>query len=214
MMIDRYQQTAFDLLYKVRSTQRETIIKAGELVAQAVEKGNRVYLGNICHQMEYDLYDRGGGPVFYQLYDKEKTQLHPGDVLFISSVSGRSLDVVNLAYDSIQAGVNVISFTSMEYAQAVEPVHFTGKKLYEFSTLTLDNCAPAAEAMMEVDGIEARFAAASGIASDFIMWSLTAVAIEKLLTDGFIPGILKSNNYPGGIEYNDSIRRHYEEFGW
>ena len=47
----------------------------------------------------------------------------PGDVLFVSSVSGRTIEVVNLAYDMVQAGVNVIALTSMEYARAVEPVH-------------------------------------------------------------------------------------------
>ena len=33
--------------------------------------------------------------------------------------------------------------------------------------------------------IEAKYAASSGIASDFIMWSLTSVMVEKMLKDGF-----------------------------
>lgn len=98
---------------------------------------------------------------------------------------------------------------------AVEPVHSSGKKLYEIAELTLDNCAPAAEAMLEVEGIEARFAAASGIASDYIMWSITSVAVEKMLKDGYTPGILKSANFPGGNDYNKQvIEPHYDEFGW
>ena len=136
-------------------------------------------------------------------------------MLFVSSVSGRTLKVVNLAYDSVAAGVHVIAFTSMEYARAVEPVHPSGKKLYEIATLTLDNCAPAAEAMLEVEGIEAHYAAASGIASDFIMWSLTSVAVETMLKDGYTPGILKSANFPGGNDYNKTvIEPHYDQFGW
>ena len=103
----------------------------------------------------------------------------------------------------------------MTYATQVDPVHESGKKLYEFATLTLDNCAPAAEAMLEVEGIEARFAAASGIASDYIMWSLTSVCVEKMLADGYTPGILKSANFPGGNDYNKTIiEPHYDEFGW
>ena len=63
--------------------------------------------------------------------------------------------------------------------------------------------------------IEARFAAASGIASDYIMWSLTSVAVEKLLEMGITPGILKSANFPGGNDYNKTIiEPHYEEYGW
>lgn len=214
-LMDRYQQAVFDLLFKARTTQRENIVKAGELVAHAVEGGGKVYLSGICHSIENDLIYRGGGPIFYKHYEEEQTQLKAGDVLFVSSVSGRTLKVVNLAYDSVAAGVHVIAFTSMEYARAVEPVHPSGKKLYEIATLTLDNCAPAAEAMLEVEGIEAHYAAASGIASDFIMWSLTSVAVETMLKDGYTPGILKSANFPGGNDYNKTvIEPHYDQYGW
>ena len=215
MLIDRYQKAVDDLLMKVRTTQREAIFKAGELVANAVENGGKIYFAEICHAIQRDVIYRGGGPIFYNEYKPEETELKPGDVLFVSSVSGRTLKVVELTYDCVQKGINVIAFTSMEYAQAVDPVHPSGKKLYEMATLTLDNCAPAAEAMLEVEGIEARFAAASGIASDFILWSLTSVAVEKMLKDGYTPGILKSANFPGGNDYNkEIIEKHYEEYGW
>lgn len=213
-LLDCYQQAVYDLLFKVRSTQREAIQQAGELLADAVTQGRHVYLHRICHSIEMDLYERGGGPVFYQIYKPEETKPEAGDVLFVSSVSGRTIEVVNLAYDMVQAGVKVIALTSMEYASAVNPVHESGKKLHEFVTLALDNCAPAAEAMLEVDGLEAKFAAASGIASDFIMWSLTSVAVEKMLQKGCMPGILRSFNYPGGGEYNEGLRKRYQECGF
>lgn len=215
MLIDRYQEAIEDLLSKVRDTQRENIIKAGELIADAVENGHKIYLGTIVHGINMDLIYRGGGPIFYKEYKPEETELKEGDVLIVSSVSGRSKNVVDLAWESMQKGVKVIAFTSMSYATQVDAVHESGKKLYEFVTLALDNCAPAAEAMLEVEGIEARFAAASGIASDYIMWSLTSVCVEKMLKDGYTPGILKSANYPGGNDYNKTvIEPHYEEFGW
>ncbi|MCR5041807.1 MAG: sugar isomerase domain-containing protein, partial [Clostridia bacterium] len=148
-------------------------------------------------------------------YALMQSNFRPGDVLFVSSVSGRTKTVVDLAYEAVKLGINVIAFTSMEYAAQVEAVHPSGKKLYEIATLTLDNCAPAAEAMLDVDGIEARFGAASGIASDYIMWSVTSVAVEKLLEMGITPGILKSANFPGGNEYNKSVvEPHYEKYGW
>lgn len=215
MLVERYQKAVDDLLQKARTTQKEAIIKAGELIANTIENGGKIYLGHICHGIEMDLINRGGGPVFYKQYKEGETELKAGDVLVVSSVSGRTAKVVDLAYDSMQKGVNVIAFTSMEYAVQVDPVHPSGKKLYEFVTLVLDNCAPAAEAMLEVEGIEARFAAASGIASDFIMWSVTSVAVEKMLKDGYTPGILKSANYPGGNDYNKTVvEPHYDEFGW
>lgn len=215
MLIDRYHQAVDALLQTVRETQRENIIKAGELVANAVENGGRIYLGHIVHGIEMDLIYRGGGPIFYKEYKPGETELKEGDVLFVSSVSGRTKSVVDLAWDCMQKGITVIALTSMVYASKVDPVHESGKKLHEFVTLALDNCAPAAEAMLEVEGLEAHFAASSGIASDYIMWSLTSVCVEKMLSDGFTPGILKSANFPGGNDYNKQvIEPHYDEFGW
>lgn len=215
MLIDRYHQAVDALLQTVRETQRENIIKAGELVANAVENGHKIYLGHIVHGIEMDLIYRGGGPIFYKEYKPDETELKEGDVLFVSSVSGRTKSVVDLAWDCMQKGINVIALTSMVYASKVDPVHESGKKLHEFVTLALDNCAPAAEAMLEVEGLEAHFAASSGIASDYIMWSLTSVCVEKMLSDGFTPGILKSANFPGGNDYNKQvIEPHYDEFGW
>ena len=214
-LIDRYQNSIDDLLKKVRETQRDNITRAGELVAKTVMGGGHVYLSGICHSIENDLINRGGGPVFYKHYNADTTQLKPGDLLFVSSVSGRTLSVVELTVKCVEEGINVIAFTSMEYAVQVDPVHPSGKKLYELATLTLDNCAPAAEAMIEVEGIEARFAAASGIASAFILWSLTSVAVEIMLAQGVVPGILKSANFPGGNDYNKTIiEPHYEKHGW
>ena len=215
MLIDRYHEAVDNLLKTVRETQRENIIKAGEIVAEAVEKGHKIYLGRIVHYMEMDLIYRGGGPIFYKEYKEGETELKSGDVLFVSSVSGRSKGAVDLAWSAMEKGVNVIALTSMSYATQVDPVHESGKKLYEFVTLALDNCAPAAEAMLEVEGIEARFSAASGIASDYIMWSLTSACIEKMLNDGYTPGILKSANFPGGNDYNKTvIEPHYDRYGW
>ena len=215
MLIDRYHKAVDELLEKVRKTQWDNIHKAGELVANAVETGHKIYLSQIVHGIEMDLIYRGGGPIFYKQYKKGETELKEGDVLFLSSVSGRSKGVVDLAWECVNKGIIVIALTSMVYASAVDPVHESGKKLHEIATLTLDNCAPAAEAMLEVEGIEAYYAAASGIASDYIMWSLTSVCVEKMLADGYTPGILKSANFPGGNDYNKTIiEPHYDEFGW
>ena len=211
----RYRSAVEALLQKVRDTQTEAMIKAGELIADTVAGGGKIYLGGICHSIEMDLICRGGGPLFYRHLDCGIDGLNPGDLIVVSSVSGRTKSVVDLAWAAMEKGVTVIAFTSMEYAVQVDPVHESGKKLYEFVTHVLDNCAPAAEAMIEVEGIEARFAAASGIASDYIMWNVTAVAVEKLMERGITPGIYKSANFPGGADYNNNVLTpNFEKYGW
>ena len=243
MLMETYWKAVDDLFAKVRNTQRENIITAGKMVADSIEQGGCIHLSSICHHIEHDLIYRGGGPIFYKhftynlnvdnparardrsdmdlnmeglaAYALKASKVRPGDVLFLSSVSGRTASVVDLAYEAKKMGVKVIALSSMEYARQVDPVHSSGKKLYEMVDLTLDNCAPAAEAMIEVVGLEPRFAAASGIASDYIMWSVTSVAVEELMKRGITPGILKSANFPGGNDYNKSfVEPQYEEKGY
>lgn len=216
-LMERYQSAVDELFAKIRDTQTDKIIQAGELMANSLISGGKVILNEICHSIEADLVSRGGGPIYYKEYKEaeHKDTLKKGDVLVVSSVSGRTKEVVDLAYEMVERGVTVIAFTSMAYATQVEPVHESGKKLYEFATLTIDNCAPAAEAMLEVDGIEARFAAASGIASNYIMWNITSATVEIMLQKGYTPGIFKSANYPNGAEYNKTvIEPHFEKYGY
>ena len=243
MLLDTYQARVDQLFSEIKSTQRENIITAGKMIADTIEAGGNIYLNDICHSIEMDLYNRGGGPLFYRVlhwkldvmsdartrdrsdldldmeglgaYVLKASSIRPGDVLFVGSVSGRTKHVVDLAYEAKKMGVKVIAMSSMSYAKSVDPVHSSGKKLYEFVDLTLDNCAPAAEAMLEVEGIEARFAAASGLASSFILWSVTAVVLEELQKRGKTPHLLKSANFPGGMEYNDTVvKPHYEKYGY
>lgn len=242
MLLDVYNEAVDNLIHKVRTTQRENIIKAGEMIADTVANGGNVYLSLICHSIEMDLINRGGGPNFYRHFsykmDVEKkgrvrdrseiddstwgmaeyalklSDMKPGDLLMVSSVSGRTKNVVDLAYEAKKMGIKVIAFTSMEYTMSVDPVHPSGKRLYEMVDIAMDNCAPSAEAMIEVPGIEARFAAASGIACDILLWSMTAVAIEKLQEKGITPGVLKSANFPGGPDYNKGLYEMYEKYGW
>lgn len=243
MLLDKYNEAVDGLIQKVRTTQRENIIKAGKLIAETVENGGNVYLSLICHSIENDLIYRGGGPIFYKhfswgmnvekqgrerdrsdidqstwgmaAYALKMSNMRPGDVLMISSVSGRTTSAVDLAYEARKMGIKVIAFTSMEYTTSVDPVHPSGERFYEMADVVMDNCAPAAEAMMHVDGIEAPYAAASGLACDILLWSMTTVAVETLLEHGKTPGILKSANFPGGNDYNKTVvEPHYDEYGW
>ena len=243
MILDDYQKRVDQLFDQVKTTQRENIIAAGKMIADTLQNGGNIYLSEICHSIQNDLIDRGGGPFWYRpfqyklevksdarqrdrsdmdldmeglgAYILKASTIRPGDVLFVGSVSGRTKGVVDLAWEAKKMGIKVIAMSSMSYAQSVGPVHSSGKKLYEFVDLTLDNCAPAAEAMLEVEGIEANFAAASGLASSYILWSVTAVVLEEMMKRGKTPLLLKSANYPGGPEYNKTeVYPHYEKYGW
>jgi len=218
------------------------MIAAGKLIAEAVANGACVHIHDSGHIIDSELIYRGGGLILYKklkyqlnvenpvrkrdrsdldtnmeglaAYALKASGVRPGDVIILGTVSGRTFGVVDLAFEAKKMGVTLILITSMTYATTVGPVHSSGKKLYEIADVVLDNCAPAAEAMMEVEGLEARLCAASGLSAAFIMWSITTVVVEELLARGIMPGVLKSANFPGGNDYNKGfVEPRYEKEG-
>ena len=242
MLMDRYWKEIDALYDRVRTTQRENLIKAGQMIAESVDNGGCVHICDSGHIIDRELIYRGGGLILYKqfkydltvddpvrkrdrsdldtnmeglaAYALKKSGVRPGDVLICGSVSGRTFYVVDLAYEARKMGVKIIVITSMSYATTVDAVHSSGLKLYEMADVVIDNCAPAAEAMMEVEGLEARLCAASGLSAAHIMWSITTVVVEELLKRGKMPGVLRSANFPGGNDYNKSfVEPRYEKEG-
>jgi len=242
MLLDTYWNTIDGLYEKIRGTQRDAIVKAGLLVAEAVDNGACVHIHDSGHIIDAELIYRGGGLILYKKFKynlmvdnpvrkRDRSSVNksmeglaeyalrasgalPGDLFILGSVSGRTASVVDLAYEAKKMGCKLIAITSMVYSQTVDAVHSSGQKMFEMADIVIDNCAPAAEALMEVDGLEARLCAASGLSAAYIMWSLTTVAVEELLKRGKMPGVLKSANFPGGNDYNKSfVEPRYEREG-
>ena len=241
MLIDRYHQRINEQVQKVESSQRESCLAAGRLVAECVKSGGAVHVFDTGHIINSELIYRGGGllllkqlkytlqvenPVRERDRSGVETSMEglaayvlrasgalPGDVLFIGSVSGKTVNVVDLAIEARKFGMKVIAVTSLEYSSSVPSLHSSGKRLFEGADIVLDNCTPAAEAMLEVEGLEARFAAASGISAALLLWSVCAAAIDELLAAGLRPSVLKSENFEDGPAYNAALKKRYEETG-
>ncbi len=60
-----------------------------------------------------------------------------------------------------------------------------------------------------------RFDVASGMASNYIMWSITSCVVEKMLSLGMTSGILKRENFSGGNDCNKQIiEPNCEKYGF
>ncbi|MBP1990735.1 sugar isomerase domain-containing protein [Paenibacillus eucommiae] len=232
-----------DLLGRIESEQGESIDRAAELISNAVAKGDCIHIYDTGHMLDSELIHRAGGlncfkrlafaltvdnDVRKRTKDMDKNRnlegvvryalnasnVHPGDVLFIGSVSGKSVLPVDLAIHARELGVTVIVITSVAYSSIVQSEHSSGKRLFEVADLVIDNCAPSQDGMIELSQMEVSMCPASGIAAAVIMWAIEAKTVELLLNKGIKPTILKSVNYPGGLEYNDTEFRRYEETGY
>ena len=244
MLIDRYYECVDDLFRKVRETQRENILKAGQMMADAMCNDRNIVIHDTGHLINFEMINRSGGLVAPQMLKyylvtetdgrirpqmKEKSlnmegmaelvfrcsRMIDGDLLIIGSVSGRSDQVVDLAINAKeQHHCQIIALTSLEYSSSVKSNHSSGKRLFEVADLVIDNCAPLGDGMMDVEGLEMPFAPASGLSATYIMWSVYAAATEEMLKRGKTPSVFKSSNTPGGDEYNLKMEQRYQELGY
>ena len=135
----------------------------------------------------------------------ESNQLRAGDVLFVGSVSGKTPNVIELALQAKAHGLTVIGLTSIAYSSRLDPMHPSGKRLYEVADLVLDNHAPYGDAMLEVEGVDYAICPASGMGAAAIMWAIMAGLVEEMLARGLKPSVYPSVNRPDGWDLLDQI---------
>ena len=101
-------------------------------------------------------------------------------------------------------GHKVIIITSMKHTLAEEPRHPSGKKLYEFGDIVIDNCGPHGDALIETEGV-AKVCSVSSICNNCIAQAMAARIIELLKEDGYELPVLNGNK-----EHDEALKAKYE----
>lgn len=234
---------AADLLFKrIRTEQNGNIEKAAEAIVERIKGAGAVHLFDTGHIIDSEMVNRAGGLVLLKRFKYSLTleanafarersgistsqeglasyalrcgNVMPNDVMVIGSVSGKTMNVIDLAYECKKMGILVIAITSIAYSSKLKTDHSCGKRLFEIADIVIDNCAPFGDAMLTVEGIEAKCSPASGIAAAYIMWALCADIEDKMLELGLTPGVYKSINYPANVPYNEKLNERYEKTGY
>ena len=243
MLIETYFKTIESVIREIEAGEKERIAAAADLCAEAIAAGGVVHIHDSGHMLNSELVHRAGGlagitPFTFamsvtnpnQFREKSavrpdvteetvslairSSNLRPGDVLFVGSVSGKSRRIVELATQARALGARVIGVTSLAYSSRLESEHPSGKRLYEVAELVIDNHAPYGDAMIEAPGLDVKACPGSGIAAACIMWAVTAGVIERLLQKNIVPTVFRSVNAPGGPEDVNARRERYKELGY
>ena len=135
----------------------------------------------------------------YELYDMKKE-----DIFIVISNSGINGIVIDIASLAKQNGHKVIIITSMKHTLAEEQRHPSGKKLYEFGDIVIDNCGPHGDALIETEGV-AKVCSVSSICNNCIAQSMAARTIEILKEEGVELPVLT-----GDKKHDDALKAKYE----
>jgi len=239
VLSDTYLNGLIELLTKIQNEETKALEKGALILADAIENGNRIFGFGCTHSslpIQDVVYRAGGlilvnpiyGPGIASLdvrparmtsaierlegYAKVLLDNYPiqkGDVLILISVSGRNAVPVEMAKIASERGIKIIGITSYEYTKNVESRHPSGKKMYEFADVVLDNKVPKGDAMVEAEGFPVKFTPASGVTSTALLHTLMTVVIELLLERGIEPPITIAANVDGSGEHNDRVWKEY-----
>jgi len=144
----------------------------------------------------------------------QSSNLRPGDVMLVSSVSGRNRGPVELALACRAKGVRVIGFTAMAYTRTVAALHPSGKRLCEAVDVVIDIGAPVGDAAVDVPGYDIKLMPVSGVAMDVAGWMLLGRVMEIMAGRGQPLSVFSSLNRAGGEERYKRSKEQYETRGF
>lgn len=139
--------------------------------------------------------------------------LRAGDTLILSSVSGNSIPVVELALQARRRGLRVIALTGVEFSGRLDPKHPSGKRLLELADVVLDNLAEYGDSFYRIPGFDDPVCPISGVAGATLMWAVVAAVVEELVGRGVSPTVYPSINLPDGPDRVAAADSRYLELG-
>jgi uncharacterized phosphosugar-binding protein len=236
----RYLEDAAALLKQIADEEVEALQAGAHMLADAIAEGRRIFAFGCTHSSlpVQDLVYRAGGlmlvnPVFgpgiasldvhpphlssaierlegYARALLDTGPIRPGDVLIVVSVSGRNAVPVEMAQEARRRGIKVIGLTSRRYTEAFPSRHSSGRRMYEFADVVLDNKVEPGDAILEAEGAPQKFCPVSGVTSIAVLHALVAATIEELLARGITPPIYLAANVDGSEEYNARMIEKYK----
>jgi uncharacterized phosphosugar-binding protein len=134
------------------------------------------------------------------------------DVFMIFSNSGVNEVVVEVAFEAKQRGMPVIAIVSMEHCLASRPRHSSGKRLPEVADITIDNCTPAGDAMVQVDGLDDPVGPGSTIGGAAVVNALKCAIAAELTRLGQPPLVLTSSYFIGDEASAQRFEQSYNDY--
>lgn len=242
-LIDTYLNEILARIARLQATRMAQIEQAADACAKCLMKKGVVHIHDTGHMVSAELVNRAGGflafsrlnlsinidnpnkfratqpnpngpQLGYMPYALRASNVRPGDVIIIGSVSGRTAPQVELALQAREMGVTTIALTAVAHSSQLTSEHPTGKRLFEATDLLLDHPTEYGDAMLAAPGLEYPVIPSSGVLGAVMLWSVAAGIMERMLAAGMPPTVFRSVNLPGGADMMKAVEQEYIEKGY
>ncbi len=148
----------------------------------------------------------GYAPVLF-----ENEPIDAGDVMAVFSHGGLNAAGIEVQQESKKRGLKTVAITSMDNYRRREATHSSGKKLPDVADYVIDNCIPAEDALVKIEGWKAPVAAGSTVSTVTIAMAIIAQVASELSARGHNPPVFVSPNVPGiPADNNNQVYAAYE----
>jgi len=142
----------------------------------------------------------------------QQFKVHRDDAFLIFSSTGINGVVIEVALYAKKMGLPVVAVTSVDHGNATASRHPSGKKLMEVADITIDNCTPAGDAVIDMPGIPYKVGPSSSIGAIAAVNTLKVLTAQKLIDRGVTPVVLTSPHFVGWAEGDEQLERVYAEY--
>jgi uncharacterized phosphosugar-binding protein len=108
-------------------------------------------------------------------------------------------------------GIKVVSIVSLAHALASRSNHASGKRLPDFSDLTLDTGAPAGDAMVKIENLDTPVSPGSTIGGCLLINTIKADLADRLTRAGHPPQVLAAPATVGAERASKIFESAYDE---
>jgi uncharacterized phosphosugar-binding protein len=134
------------------------------------------------------------------------------DSFIVFSNSGVNEVVVEMALEAKQRHLPLIVVVSIEHCRASAPKHSSGRRLIDIADVVIDNCTPAGDAMVRVEGLADPVGPGSTIGAALAVNMLKCLVADKLTQRGQPPKVLTSSYFIGAEASRQRFEETYDEY--
>ncbi len=136
----------------------------------------------------------------------------PHDSFIVFSNGGVNGVVIDVALGAKARGMPVVAVVSLAHCLASPARHSSGKRLPDIADVTIDNCSPAGDAMVEVEGLEYPVGPGSTIGYAAVVNALKCLVAAELTRRGQPPLVLTSGVLIGSERSAELFERTYDDY--
>lgn len=235
--MDLFKEKIIQLIEDFTNTQETNLKEISKVIVDHIENGGKFYAVGTghSHMVGEEFYARAGGLACIQLIAPMELTLgeHPlkstqieriaeyahviisqykiskGDIVMITSNSGRNSMPIELALELKRREIKTIAFTNLKHSRQVTSRHESGKRLFEVCDYVIDNCGYKGDAIMDIDGVKGKMGSSSSIIGMYMAQCLSMHIAKEMVQREMTVPVFLSANVDEGDKWNDKIMKEY-----